>query len=120
MTLSSVISERQGRRAVIANRTANEAAGKRVDEIGAVTDIEKHYRAADSAGDLEMEDQFRALYGLADDEDERSAVTHAFAVWMRAERREELALTDAVTDAVTVLKRNNDYWLAEARKALTR
>lgn len=78
---------------------------------GAVTDIERAYRSADSAGDLEMERMFHRLWEVADDEEEREAVSRTLAVWWRTERREELAVTSSVTDAATTMRTNNDYWL---------
>lgn len=105
------------RRAGDASRQARrnkEAAGRRVDEIGAVTDIGRDYHAADAAGDLEMESQFQRLYAVADDDEEREAVAGAFAVWMRTERIEELALTTSVENAATLLRENNPFWLGAA------
>jgi hypothetical protein len=111
MSLATRITDHRRAGASRAARRHKEAAGKRVDEIGAVKDIAPIYAAVDRAGDLAMEDEFRRLYALATDEEQKTAVARTYAVWMAAERREDMAVTGSVDDAVTLLKHNNDFWL---------
>lgn len=106
MALATRLSTRATRRAI-------EAEGKRFDEIGATTDIGTTYAAVDRAGDLEMEDQFKRLFVVADDDEERSAVVAAYMAWDRTERREGVAVESSVEDAVALLRTNNDFWLAD-------
>ena len=105
------LSERIQLGATRANRHRKEAAGKRIDEIGAVTDIAPTYQAVDRAGDLAIESKFQELYCLVDTEEEKQAIAAAFAVWQRTERAEDLAVTGAVNEAADVLRGNNDFWL---------
>lgn len=90
-----------------------ERAERRVEEILSVESIRTDYQRADRAGDLEVEDHFKALYQLVDTEDEKAAVSAAFAVWVRDERIEELAVGTSVDETVDLLKANNPVFIGE-------
>lgn len=113
MTLSEAISQRQASRTARIRRGQQTAAELRVDEIGSVTDIERDYHAVDRAGDLAIESKFSELYQLVDGEAEKAAVARAFQVWQQSEKQEDFAVTGAVDEAATVLRNNNDFWLAD-------
>ncbi len=116
MTLSEAIRDRQAQRATRENRARQTAAEVRVDEIGAVSDIGTDYTAVDRAGDLEIETHFQKLYALVDSEAERDAVAAAYAVWMRTERAEDLAVGGSVDAAIRLLRSNNPFWLGESAR----
>lgn len=99
MTLLARTTARRRRGMAIENVIRSECAERRVDEIGAVTDIERDYHAVDRAGDLAIESKFSELYQLVDTEDEKRAVATAFSIWQRSERQEDVAVTGAVGDA---------------------
>ena len=82
-----------------------------MDEITAVHDVRTDYEKADGASDLRMEAHFRAMWALADDEAERTAIAHAFADWGKGEQLEGMAIEQAVGVAIETLKRNNPLWL---------
>lgn len=113
MTLSETIRARQAHRATRENRAAQAAAEVRIDEIGAVSDVAADYAIVDRAGDVQIETHFQKLYALVDSEAEREAVAAAYAVWMRTERAEDLAVSGSVEQAVNLLRSNNPFWLSE-------
>lgn len=105
------IQERSRATATKRNRARQHLAEVRIAEIVSVAAIETDYTDADRAGDLAMEDQFKRLYALADDEEERDAVARTYAVWMASERREGLAVRDSVGESVSLLKVNNPTFI---------
>jgi hypothetical protein len=113
MTLLSRTTARRHAAASSLGRRLSEASGLRVEEIGAVTDIEPTYRAVDSAGDLEMASWFKRHYAAQTTEDGREDVAAGFAILQRTERREELAVTTSVEDAADTLRANNPFWLSD-------
>lgn len=113
MTLSEAIRQRQALRAVRENRDRNEAAGKRVDEIVAVTEVESDYTKADRSGDLEMESWFSTAYQSMPTDDLRDLIARGFVIWQRTERREEGTVAESVSDAADLLRANNPFWLGD-------
>lgn len=113
MTLQDAVRERQARRAVKANRTKNEAAGRRVDEIATVAEVETDYRRVDRVGDLQMESWFQRHYAAQKDEAGRSDVTEGFLLWQRTERAEESEVSESVNGSLTLMRENNPFWLGE-------
>ena len=111
MTLSEAIRQRQAQRSTRAHRDRQDQAERRADEIASVLEIRTDYTRVDRDGDLAIEARFQALYQLVDTEAEKEAVASAFAVWIRTERAEDLAVGGSVVEAVELLKSNNPYWL---------
>lgn len=113
MTLLARVQTRRRRGMAAENVIRQERAERRLDEQVAVHDIRTEYEKIDRAGDNRMETHFRAMWALADDEEERDAIARAFADWGKGEQLEGMAVEQAVQVAIDTLKANNNFWLAD-------
>lgn len=93
------------------HRARQHRAEVRMDEIVSVAAIAEDYEKIDRAGDLSIQDHFQMLFNLVNSEEEKQAVSRAFATWMKCEQREEYVLRGSVDESVDLLRTNNDYWL---------
>ena len=85
----------------------------RLDEIVKVAGIADDYNEIDRAGDLTLETHFGKLWQAAETEEMRTLVARTFAAWTRDEQAEERVVRESVDCSVTLLKTNNDFWLAD-------
>lgn len=85
----------------------------RVNEIASGVEIGTTYEQIDRAGDVAMETKLQRLFDLMDDSEEKQAAAEVYATWLKSERNEEVHVRGAVSEHVTLLRDNNDFWLSD-------
>ena len=93
------------------NRERQHRAEQRLEEIVKVAGLPDAYTKHDRSGNLAVETAFARVYQLVNTDAERAAVAKAFVVWQHDERKESTFIGEWSSEAVDILKGNNDLFL---------
>lgn len=111
MTLTVAIAEARRRHATRENREAQKRAELRLEEQIKVAGIADAYDVVDRAHDAEIRRAFATVYHLVDSDEEKAAVSNAFAVWMRHDGRKDRVTRESVGETGRFMRRNNPVWI---------